>query len=482
MAGLFKCKSVDSAPVHYNAVIIGAGMSGLAAAVRLSMFGQKVLLLEKHNAAGGLNSFYARGNRKYDVGLHALTNWVPEGAKGTPLTKLLRQLRIKREELDLCPQFGSLIKMGGKQLRVNNHFPDLMDDVAQAFPRAIDQFRELDNFISNIDEAALDAHGGSARALLNEKISDPLLRDMLLLPTCFYGSALENDIEVSQFAIMWRSLFKEGFARPFIGVRQVIRLLLDRCREHQVDRRMKCGVKQIIVRNSRATALILDDGTEVTTDKIYSSAGAVETQRLRSDCSPLVAQNEIGRLGYLETISTYKPEEFSKFKWNETIIFFCDEERFHYQSPKGLVDPKSGVICIPNNYNYGGGRSLDEGWLRVTSLANHDEWCRLPEEEYLAQKAVWLNQLNRVARNHLTPVTDTVHDAALTSSDVFTPRTVRKFTGHLNGAIYGSPIKRRDGRTDLENLFIIGTDQGFLGVTGAMLSGISMANLHGLTQ
>lgn len=457
-------------------------MSGLAAAVRLSMFGQKVLLLEKHNAAGGLNSFYARGNRKYDVGLHALTNWVPEGAKGTPLTKLLRQLRIKREELDLCPQLGSLIKMGGKQLRVNNHFPDLMDDVAQAFPRAIDQFRELDHFISNIDEAALEAHGGSTRALLNEKIPDPLLRDMLLLPTCFYGSALENDIEVSQFAIMWRSLFKEGFARPFIGVRQVIRLLLDRCREHQVDRRMKCGVKQIIVRNSRAVGLILDDGTEVTTDKIYSSAGAVETQRLRSDCSPQAAQNEIGRLGYLETIATYKPEEFSQFKWKETIIFFCDEERFNYQSPKGLVDPKSGVICIPNNYNYGTERSLDEGWLRVTALANHDAWCRLPEEEYLAQKTEWFNQLNRVARNHLTPVSDTTHDAALTSSDVFTPRTVRKFTSHLNGAIYGSPIKRRDGRTDLENLFIIGTDQGFLGVTGAMLSGISMANLHGLKE
>jgi phytoene dehydrogenase-like protein len=473
---------VDSAPVHYDAVIIGAGMSGLAAAVRLSMFGQKVLLLEKHNAAGGLNSFYARGNRKYDVGLHALTNWVPEGAKGTPLTKLLRQLRIKREELDLCPQLGSLIKMGGKQLRVNNHFPDLMDDVAQAFPRAIDQFRELDHFISNIDEAALEAHGGSTRALLNEKIPDPLLRDMLLLPTCFYGSALENDIEVSQFAIMWRSLFKEGFARPFIGVRQVIRLLLDRCREHQVDRRMKCGVKQIIVRNSRAVGLILDDGTEVTTDKIYSSAGAVETQRLRSDCSPQAAQNEIGRLGYLETIATYKPEEFSQFKWKETIIFFCDEERFNYQSPKGLVDPKSGVICIPNNYNYGTERSLDEGWLRVTALANHDAWCRLPEEEYSAQKTEWFNQLNRVARNHLTPVSDTTHDAALTSSDVFTPRTVRKFTSHLNGAIYGSPIKRRDGRTDLENLFIIGTDQGFLGVTGAMLSGISMANLHGLKE
>jgi len=62
--------------------------------------------------------------------------------------------------------------------------------------------------------------------------------------------------------------------------------------------------------------------------------------------------------------------------------------------------------------------------------------------------------------------------------DMFTPRTVRKYTGHLNGAIYGAPNKIKDGRTHLENLYLAGTDQGFLGIVGAMLSGISMANLH----
>jgi hypothetical protein len=36
----------------------------------------------------------------------------------------------------------------------------------------------------------------------------------------------------------------------------------------------------------------------------------------------------------------------------------------------------------------------------------------------------------------------------------------------------------RDGRTHLSNLFLCGTDQGFLGITGAMLSGITMANVH----
>ena len=468
------------ASTHYDAVIIGAGMSGLAAAVRLGMFGQKVLVLERHNSAGGLNSFYARGQRKYDVGLHALTNWVPEGVKGAPLVKLMRQLRIRREELDLCPQLGSRVTMAGKNLRLNNDYEALLADVAREFPKSVDKFVALDAWIAGLDEAALEAHGGSARALLDERLGDPLLRDMLLLPTCFYGSAVEDDIEVSQFAVMWRSLFKEGFARPFIGVRQVIRLLIDRCREHGVERRMKCGVQRLEVRGDRVAAIALDDGTEVTAERVYSSAGAIETLRMRSDQAPLVGASEVGRLGYAETITTYEPQAFAGFGWQDTIIFFCDDERFSYRAPVDLVDPRSGVICIPNNYQYGPGRTLDEGWLRVTALANHDAWCRLPEAEYLAQKQAWCARLNRVARAHLPAVADAVHDAAQTSTDVFTPRTVRKFTGHLNGAIYGAPTKRRDGRTDVANLFLIGTDQGFLGVTGAMLSGISMANLHGL--
>ena len=36
------------------------------------MFGLKVLLLEKHYVVGGLNSFYAKKGRKFDVGLHVL--------------------------------------------------------------------------------------------------------------------------------------------------------------------------------------------------------------------------------------------------------------------------------------------------------------------------------------------------------------------------------------------------------------------------
>ena len=80
---------------HFEVVIIGAGMAGLASGIRLGLAGKKSIILERHNASGGLNSFYSINGIKYDVGLHALTNYVPKGTKGTPLTKLLRQLRVQ---------------------------------------------------------------------------------------------------------------------------------------------------------------------------------------------------------------------------------------------------------------------------------------------------------------------------------------------------------------------------------------------------
>ena len=38
------------------------------------------------------------------------------------------------------------------------------------------------------------------------------------------------------------------------------------------------------------------------------------------------------------------------------------------------------------------------------------------------------------------------------------------------------PPKKRDGSTRFRNLFLAGTDQGYIGIVGAMLGGIAIAN------
>lgn len=62
-------------------------------------------------------------------------------------------------------------------------------------------------------------------------------------------------------------------------------------------------------------------------------------------------------------------------------------------------------------------------------------------------------------------------------TDLFTP-TIRRSTWHENGAIYGAPEKKLDGTTRLKNLFLCGTDQGYVGIIGSIINGISMANMH----
>ena len=59
---------------------------------------------------------------------------------------------------------------------------------------------------------------------------------------------------------------------------------------------------------------------------------------------------------------------------------------------------------------------------------------------------------------------------------MFTPTTIVRYTGHAGGAIYGAPKKRYDGATFLQNLYLCGTDQGYVGIVGALVSGIAAAN------
>ena len=474
-------KSLDNQ--HFEVVVIGAGMAGLAAGIRLALAGKQTLVLERHNASGGLNSFYSIDGRKYDVGLHAMTNFVPKGAKGTPLVKLLRQLRIPYDALDLCPQNGSRIAFPECELKFNNDFSLLESEVARTFPKQIDGFRALSEEIRTLDAFNLGAKSVSARLALQRHIQDPLLEDMMFCPIMYYGSAQEHDMDYGQFAIMFRSLFFEGFARPFDGVRVIIKLLQDKYRSLGGVRKMKCGVHRIHTSNGKASAIELDNGATLTAYQIISTAGVVETARLCDDLPNDSGNDNIGQLSFTETI-TVLDKQPSDFGWNDTIIFFNTRERFHYAGVRdALVDPTSGVICFPNNYQYGSDRQLKEGLLRITAMANYDQWCTLDEATYLTQKNDWYQRLQAVALNILPKAKNGLTlDAARIAKDMFTPRTVKKFTGHLNGAIYGAPQKVKDGRTHLKNLYLAGTDQGFLGIVGAMLSGISMVNLHVLQK
>ena len=456
--------------MDYDAIIIGAGMSGLAAGIRLAYFDKKVCILEKHSRVGGLNSYYSLNGYKFDVGLHAMTNYVTKGVKMAPLPKLLRQLRLKIEDFDLSQQKISVIRFPEKILRFNNDFDFFVQEVNENFPSQTDNFQKLSKAISDYDELSLDLNPVSARQVVSSFITDPLLVEMLFCPLMYYGSAQENDVDFAQLVIMFKSIFCEGFARPRDGVRRIIEVLTKKYQECGGELRTRCGVKSIQTANGKVNSLLLENGETLTAGQVMSSAGYLETMRLLSVPDPSALKAKTGQLSFMECI-LFLDKEPAEMDYETTITFYNNSEKFTYRKPDSLIDISSGVICCPNNFQFE--KPLPEGIIRITNMANFDLWNKLEEKEYHVQKKECL----KVA---LQEVVKLVPDfrPAIVFSDVFTPKTIHKFTGHFNGAPYGTPDKLRNGRTHLGNLFICGTDQGFMGIVGAMLSGISMANLH----
>lgn len=463
--------------MHYDAIIIGAGMSGLAAGIRLAMYNKKVCIFERHNALGGLNSFYSIDRRKFDVGLHAITNFVPKNTKGAPLTKLLRQLRINYDDLHLREQNYSEICFKQAQIKFSNDFQTLIGEIAGKFPSEIDGFQKLTSFIKNYDNLSLNQlETRTAREFLPNFIKSTLLIDMLLCPLTYYGSAIENDMVLDQFVTMFKSLFLEGFSRPEEGVRRIIYLLRNRYRETGGQIQFLNGIKQLNSKKDSIYEIITDKEEAYTADLVLSSAGYVETMRLINDKKKLESSS-VGQMSFAESICCLD-EQPRNLGYSSTITFFNTSEKYLYEKPQHFLDVKSGVICCPNNYQLQNEPS--EGMIRITNIANYQRWKDLylsDKESYCQAKEIWFQKsLESICsfkpdfRKHII------------FKDIFTPHTIEHYTGHINGAVYGSPVKRKTGDTAFENLKIIGTDQGFLGIVGALLSGISMANLHGLTE
>ncbi len=256
---------------------------------------------------------------------------------------------------------------------------------------------------------------------------------------------------------------------PGLACGVILKNLVRRFKQLGGELRLRAGVERMEVEQGRVSRIILDDGTRIEGEQVLSSAGWFETMRM-CEAEQLAPAPAAGQLSFVESLSVLDAEP-RELGCDRTIVFFNDSEKFHWKKPEEMVDVRSGVICCPNNFQYD--QPLGEGLVRVTALANYDSWRKLPAEDYQATKRMWHDRIVESAVRFMADFRPRV-----VATDTFTPTTIRRFTGHENGAVYGAPEKRWSGTTHLKNLFICGTDQGFVGIIGAMFSGIAMANRH----
>lgn len=88
---------------HGKVIVIGAGISGLAAAQQLQQFGMEVLVLEARDRVGGRIATFRKGGYVADLGAMVVT-----GLGGNPVTILSKQIKMELHKIkQKCPLFES---------------------------------------------------------------------------------------------------------------------------------------------------------------------------------------------------------------------------------------------------------------------------------------------------------------------------------------------------------------------------------------
>jgi phytoene dehydrogenase-like protein len=109
----------------------------------------------------------------------------------------------------------------------------------------------------------------------------------------------------------------------------------------------------------------------------------------------------------------------------------------------------------------------------MSHLASYDYWKHLDKKDYRDEKERVMDRQQAILER-----TSAGFNAHVTRREMFTPLTLERYTGRVGGSIYGSPERRKDCRTAVPNLFVCGSDQGYLGIVGSLLSGVVVANRY----
>ena len=299
-------------------------------------------------------------------------------------------------------------------------------------------------------------------------------------------------MEFGQFVIMFKALFLEGFARPFDGVRVILRVLLEKYRAAGGERRMKCGVQRIVAqrrprRRAGARQRRGDHRRPCHLARI-GAAGDRRALRWRASAAPSRDQPPTPTPGASlvrrDHHDPQPPAGRARVGRATRSFFSTTPPRFDYARAGGArsIRAAASSACRTISTSARTGNCPRE-FSACTCLANYDRWAHLPEDNYQADKQRWFAEVQHSARRFLPAVRRRARSRTRRSRPTCSPRARSRNSPATSAArSTARPVKNRQGRTALANLYLCGTDQGFLGIVGAMLSGISMANYHILAK
>ena len=279
-----------------TAVVIGTGFGGLAAAIRLSVKGYRVQMLEKLDAPGGRAYVHKQDGFTFDAGPTIIT--LPH-LIGELFTLCGREMK-DHVDLRLMSPFYRIRFDDGTHFDYSNNDEEMLAQIEQLSPEDVQGFKNLMvasercfqlGFVE-LGMVPFETFGDVVKAMPNlikmkawqtiyglvaKHIKHPKLRIVMSFHPLLIGG---NHYSVTAVYALIHSLERRwGVHSAMGGTGAIVNALVNLLEERQVPIRYNAPVTRIRVADGRATGVELDSGEFIPADIVVSNGDAAWTYR-----------------------------------------------------------------------------------------------------------------------------------------------------------------------------------------------------------
>ena len=445
---------------HYEVVIIGGGLAGMACALQLQAWGIKdILILEKHNLPGGLATDFVRNGFEIEATLHEMMSI---GTKDNRLKvgKFFDDMGVDIDWLHVPECYRVVLPNSGIDATLHEGYETVAREIDAKVPGTYEKVHELMLLCRRVYDSMnilsvtpmskvqmllkhpdfVKTVGYSATEVINT-FDLPKKAVEMLTPYWIYVGNRMDDLPFTIYAFLMADYFTGSYVCRGYSHEMSMKMQA-KVEENGAQFELRQEVTKILVKNGKAVGVRTARGDEISCDYVVSAAypNKVYTQMIEpaSEVPEGAVKMVNGRALSVCPVSIImvlegRPEELGITNYSTFSGDTMDTNEI-WENYKNLTEPYNYIttICL----NYANPNCVPEGYtqLSITALPLNDPFAEVTEESYFDLKRRLANEMIEKYLRH-TGVPD--FRDRIVEIEVETPMTVAHYVGAWKGSIYG---------------------------------------------
>ncbi|MBQ6471275.1 MAG: NAD(P)/FAD-dependent oxidoreductase [Victivallales bacterium] len=450
---------------NYDIVVVGSGLGGMTCANRLARAGHRVLLVEQHSQLGGLATWFRRKSHIFDVALHGFPVGMRKSLRkywGKPFAERVIQVQSIRFQ---NPQYRleSTFDTQDFSAKLTGHF-GIPQPTVQAFFSTLAAM----NYYDRNEETT----GQLFQRFFPDRTD---VWRFLMEPITYANGSTLNEPAIS-YGIVFGNFMSEGVYTFSGGTDLMLKMMADELAANGVELEKNARAEHINVEQGRVRSVLVN-GHEIACRAVVFNGSlprliheVVGDGQFRPEFLAGLNQVRLSTSSCQVYIGV-KPGE--KLPWIGDLIFSSEYPCFDSDA---LCSRK--VTSRTYSVYYPGIRPGTDKYSIVASMnARYEDWAAMSKEEYQTAKKAMIEETLDALASELVPDIRSLTDY----TEAATPLTFQRYTGHQNGATFGTKFEglpySMNLNQELPGLFHTGSVGIIMsGWLGAVNYGVIVAN------